>query len=347
MATRSNSFKRALPGTEVATIFANEIDRAVRELKSGGVIAFPTETVYGLGADASNPAAIGKIFTIKGRPADHPLIVHIRDATQLSQWCDEVPDAAYRLAETFWPGPLTLILPHSKAPLAVTGGQRSIGLRAPRHPVAQNLLEAFGGGIAAPSANRFGRISPTQAAHVREELGDRVDIILEGGDCEVGLESTILSLATESPCLLRPGAITRSDLESVLGQRILGRERAEGIRASGLLESHYAPRTRLRLSTPATLEAMIGGNPQRTALITLKGAPSYEVAQQVSLSEDPAEYGNRLYATLRSLDSGRFDLIVAETPPTGEAWAAVHDRLCRASHDSSSLNAETGSHHDA
>ncbi len=314
-----------------------DLDLAIRELCAGGVVAFPTETVYGLGADASNPAAIAKIFEIKGRPADHPLIVHIRGAEQLSQWSNQVPETAYQLAARFWPGPLTLILADSKAPPEVTGGQPSVGLRAPSHPVAQALLKGFSGGIAAPSANRFGRISPTRAAHVRDELGDRVSIILEGGDCEVGLESTILSLAGSTPCLLRPGAISRSALENVLGVKIQGAEKAEGLRASGLLASHYAPRTPLRLIPANHMANAIASASPRTALMCLRDFAIPQGIQQVLMPQSAADYGSHLYATLRDLDQGQYDLILAETPPLGEDWAAVHDRLGRASHDSQSL----------
>lgn len=309
-----------------------ELDLAIQELSSGGVVAFPTETVYGLGADASNPAAIAHIFDIKGRPPDHPLIVHISGADQLSSWSNQVPEIAYLLAERFWPGPLTLILPHSKAPPEVTGGQSSVGLRAPRHPVAQALLKGFGRGIAAPSANRFGRISPTQASHVRDELGSRVGIILEGGNCEVGLESTILSLASSVPCLLRPGAISRLELEAVLKLTVQGAEKAPGIRASGLLESHYAPRTQLRLIPSESMVKAAESAPSRTVMMCLRDIPLPPSVDRILMPEHPAEYGARLYATLRALDQGQYNLIMTEIPPTHAAWEAVHDRLGRASH---------------
>lgn len=311
---------------------SKELDHAIQTLAMGGVVAFPTETVYGLGADASNPAAIAQIFDIKGRPADHPLIVHISGADQLSRWCHQVPEMAYALAERFWPGPLTLILPQSKAPSEVTGGQTSVGLRVPSHPVAQALLKGFGGGIAAPSANRFGRISPTRAHHVREELGDRVSIILEGGDCKVGLESTILSLAGPVPCLLRPGAISRSELESVLDQTIQGADKAPGLRASGLLESHYAPRTALRLIPSEQILSQAKTASHRTVIMCLRDLPAPPLAHHIRMPQAPGDYGMCLYATLRELDQGQYDLILAEIPPSEEAWAAVHDRLGRASH---------------
>lgn len=313
------------------------LDHAIQTLARGGVVAFPTETVYGLGADASNPKAIAQIFAIKGRPSDHPLIVHISGANQLSRWSHQVPEMAYQLAERFWPGPLTLILPQSKAPPEVTGGQNSVGLRAPSHPVAQALLKGFGGGIAAPSANRFGRISPTRAIHVREELGDRVDIVLEGGDCEVGLESTILSLAGPSPCLLRPGAIARSDLESFLSQRIQGAEKAPGLRASGLLESHYAPRTKLRLIPAEEILSQAQAAAPRTAIMCLQDIQVPSSVDWILMPAAPKDYGARLYATLRALDQGQYDQILAEIPPLKESWAAIHDRLGRASHSLQTL----------
>ena len=316
---------------------SNALNSAIETLAKGGVVAFPTETVYGLGADASNPQAIAQIFEVKGRPPDHPLIVHISGADQLSRWTHHVPEMAYQLAERYWPGPLTLILPQSKALPEVTGGQTSVGLRAPSHPVAQALLKGFGGGIAAPSANRFGRISPTRASHVREELGDRVGIILEGGDCTVGLESTILSLAGPIPCLLRPGAISRSELESFLNQPIQGAEKAIGIRASGLLESHYAPRTALRLMPLEQILSMAASASSRTVILCLEDMPVPPEAHRIRMPQNPADYGMRLYATLRALDQGQYDLILAETPPNEESWAAVHDRLGRASYSTKTL----------
>ena len=258
--------------------------------------------------------------------------MHISGADQLPRWSDQVPDAAYDLAARFWPGPLTLILPNSKAPREVTGGQESVGVRAPSHPIAQALLEGFGGGIAAPSANRFGRISPTRASHVRDELGDRVRIILEGGDCAVGLESTILSLVGSTPCLLRPGAISRSELEDTLHLRIAGVEKASGVRASGLLESHYAPRTTLRLIRSEEILIKAGSDLPRTVMMCLHDTPTHPSIDRILMPANPADYGTRLYATLRELDQGQYDLILAEIPPDEEAWTAILDRLGRASH---------------
>lgn len=337
MVTRLSSSKKGPADTDVETEQPKELNLAIRELFSGGVVAFPTETVYGLGADASNPAAVAQIFKIKGRPPDHPLIVHISGADQLSCWSHQVPETAYELAARFWPGPLTLILPHSKAPLEVTGGQTSVGVRAPSHPVAQALLRGFGGGIAAPSANRFGRISPTRAQHVRDELDDRVRIILEGGDCEVGLESTILSLAGPTPSLLRPGAISRSQLEDCLNLNIKGVENASGLRASGLLESHYAPRTALQLLTAQQISSKAASAGPRTVIMSLGQVAAPPSVHHILMPQNPAHYGMRLYATLRELDQGQYDLILAELPPAEESWAAIHDRLGRASHIPHSL----------
>ena len=225
------------------------IARAADRLRAGMLVAFPTETVYGLGADAGNPEAVRRIFAAKGRPADHPVIVHLHDAAQMADWARAVPEAAQKLAAAFWPGPLTLILPRaSHVADVVTGGQDSVGLRVPSHPVARALLAAFGGGIAAPSANRFGRISPTTAQHVADDLGDAVAMILDGGACAVGIESTIVAFTGDQPVLLRPGGIGVAALSRALG-RPLARRRCGAPRASGTLASHYAPRT------PATLVA--------------------------------------------------------------------------------------------
>jgi L-threonylcarbamoyladenylate synthase len=320
-----------------------ELADAAQCLKDGGLVAFPTETVYGLGADASNPAAVRRVFAAKGRPADHPLIVHLPGAEHLDRWARDIPAAAWRLAERFWPGPLTLIL--RRAPGVsdeVTGGQDTVGLRVPDHPVALALLREFGGGVAAPSANRFGRVSPTTAEHVRQELDGRVDRILDGGPCRVGVESTILSLAGERPLLLRPGAIAQSVLEAVVGEAIATVQTGTVIRASGTLESHYAPDTRLELWPLDALEARIAaleGSGTRIAALLIGAAaedrypPDIRV---VPMPEDAADYAHRLYATLRLLDGAGHDILLAQEPPEGEAWQAVRDRLRRASHVSNS-----------
>ena len=314
-----------------------EIARAVRLLRAGELVAFPTETVYGLGADAANPQAVAKIFAAKGRPADHPLIVHIASAEHLDAWAREVPDAARRLAAAFWPGPLTLILKRAaKVPDAVTGGQDTVGLRVPDHPLALALLSEFGGGIAAPSANRYGRISPTTAAHVRAELGDAVALVLDGGPCPIGIESTIVDLSRGVPAVLRPGAIGAADI-----MRVLGSAPEEGLaagldrpRVSGSHAGHYAPQTRLRLLNreqllPAARAALAAG--QRVAVLARYPMPSPAAGVDWHIApEDAAGYARELYAALRRLDASGADLILVEAPPHDAAWAAVEDRLQRA-----------------
>lgn len=311
---------------------AAEIERAVALLNAGELVAFPTETVYGLGADASNPAAVARIFAAKGRPETHPLIVHFSGLAAARDWVAEVPDAATRLAAAFWPGPLTLVLPKSaRASDAVTGGQSSVALRVPAHPVARALLAALGRGIAAPSANRYGRISPTCAADVREELGDRVAMVLDGGDCAVGLESTIVACLDGRVTLLRPGSISRPQVADVVGR--VDDPGADAPRVPGRGRSHYAPGTplsiveepRLREVVEAALAA--GG---RVAVLA-RSAPMTQAG--LTWRRMPAaapDYGHALYAALRALDAAGADRILVESVPAGEDWAAVADRLARA-----------------
>jgi L-threonylcarbamoyladenylate synthase len=313
---------------------AAEIAQAAEILRAGGLVAFPTETVYGLGADASNAAAVRRIFAAKGRPADHPVIVHVLDPSWLPRFARQVPEAAERLAARFWPGPLTLILPRAPGvPDVVTGGQDTVGLRVPAHPVARALLAAFGGGIAAPSANRFGRISPTRAEHVRAELGAAVDMVLEGGACEVGVESTIVDLVGAAPAILRPGRIRPEDVAAALGRPVPVAARSE-VRAPGTLESHYAPATPLRLVAAGALaaEALAAGG--RAAVLAREVArpAGLPPGAWVTAPGDPEGYERALYAALRDLDAlGRAEILV-EAPPPGEAWLAVRDRLGRAAH---------------
>ncbi|HEX8434641.1 L-threonylcarbamoyladenylate synthase, partial [Archangium sp.] len=222
--------------------------QAVETLRRGGVIALPTETVYGLAANAEDELAVRRVFAIKGRPATHPLIVHVARAEELSSWARHVPEEAHRLAAAFWPGPLTLVLPRSaRATDAVTGGQDTVAVRVPNHPIALAVLDALGGGVAAPSANRFGRVSPTAVEHVRADLGDEVDLLLDGGPCTVGLESTIVDLSGKEPAVLRPGGLAVEELERVLGRRVPVRT-SSTVRVSGSLASHYAPRAGVVLS---------------------------------------------------------------------------------------------------
>ena len=311
-----------------------DIERAADRLRNGEVIAFPTETVYGLGADATNPAAVAKIFVLKGRPADHPLIVHFADPASVDEWAKEVPESARALAKSFWPGPLTMILRKSaRVPGAVTGGQDTVGLRCPSHPMAQQLLREFArigsGAVAAPSANKFGHVSPTTAAHVREEFGGDL-FILDGGACEVGLESTIVDLSRGVPVLLRPGAISRDQLVQVLGEAPRDRD-AQAPRASGTLAAHYAPRTALSLVHPGALEEDLT-SPSSAAVLALREAPlDVRVMMWITAPFDAARYGHDLYANLRTLDAAGAKRIVVETPPDTPAWEAVNDRLARAS----------------
>ena len=309
-----------------------EIEQAATILRNGGLVAFPTETVYGLGGDASNPAAVRKIFAAKGRPADHPVIVHIADTSELKHWAAEVPRAAWVLAEKFWPGPLTMVL--KRAPRVtdlVTGGQDTVGLRVPSHPVAQQLLKAFGGGIAAPSANRFGRLSPTTAQHVREELREAVDLVLDGGSSEVGIESTIVDLTRETPAVLRPGRITARQIADALlaplGEAGVGRPRV-----SGSLESHYAPGLPLKIVPPDEIENYVRARPGTPiAVLSRRVRPRDSKATLWhGAPESPDDYARMLYATLRWLDVSGCRLIVVEALPELPEWAAVRDRLSRA-----------------
>jgi L-threonylcarbamoyladenylate synthase len=323
-----------------------DLAAAVSLLQSGELVAFPTETVYGLGADATNPAAVARIFAVKGRPANHPLIVHLPDAGYLEQWAREVPPRARDIAAAFWPGPLTLILARAPAvPHAVTGGQETVGVRVPAHPLALALLHAYARavdghglcGIAAPSANRFGRISPTDAAHVREELGDAVALVLDGGACEVGIESTLLALSRrdEPPRLLRPGRITPEEIGQVIGERL---ELPEGMaadvpRVSGSLDGHYAPRTAMHLVAsgaliPAAEDVLARG--KRCGVLLRGSLTSPSVHSLRRLPDDPQGYARAFYAALRELDRAGNDVILAETVPSCPEWAAVADRLRRA-----------------
>lgn len=320
----------------MASAMRSEIAQAVALLRAGELVAFPTETVYGLGADAANPAAVARIFAAKGRPADHPLIVHLPSAAHLSHWAREVPVEAEKLAAAFWPGPLTLILKRQpNVPDAVTGGQDTVGLRVPNHPLALELLQAFDGGIAAPSANRFGRISPTTAEHVREELGSRVPLVLDGGACPVGIESTILDLSRGVPVLLRPGAIGAADIAGVLGRAPeTAAPQAETPRVSGSLDAHYAPRTPLQLVSSdgllfALRNALVAG--EKVAVLAPSAqAISHELVAWKQSPAEPAGFAHELYASLRELDALGCVRILVQQPPAGEAWLAVNDRLRRA-----------------
>lgn len=316
----------------------SEVSRAAAMLRAGDLVAFPTETVYGLGADACNAAAVAKVFAAKGRPADHPLIVHLPDAGHLDCWAIDIPPVARDLAAAFWPGPLTLILKRHPAVIdAVTGGQETVGLRVPRHPLALQLLREFDGGVAAPSANRFGHVSPTTAAHVRDELGTSVGMVLDGGPCQVGIESTILDLSAGMPRILRPGMLDAVALAQVLGAAPAFGAEGTAPRVSGSLESHYAPTTPLRLvGESAMVQALdaVRDRGQRVVVFApvapaVLGAGASKLIWRQA-SSDPGSYAHELYARLREFDALGCDLILVAAPPVDETWRAVNDRLQRA-----------------
>jgi len=320
---------------------AVNISEAARALKAGEVVAFPTETVYGLGADARNAEAVAAIYRIKGRPPNHPLIVHLSDPSKALEWA-HWSIQAQRLADAFWPGPLTLILPRlADAPSYACGGQDSIGLRCPSHPIAQALLEAFealgGNGVAAPSANRFGRVSPTSAEHVRADLGESVSWILDGGSAEIGIESTIVDLSRMQPALLRPGRIQPSAIEVVLGAPLSAPDESAP-RVSGSLPSHYAPDTPVELIAAESFLFRLGviADTGEPFVVWARRERPPALAARLNLiwfraPDLPAEFEQTLYARLREFDQIGAERIVIERPPTEPEWFAVLDRLQRAS----------------
>ena len=309
-----------------------DVAEAARVLRAGGLVAFPTETVYGLGADASRDDAVAKVFAAKQRPRAHPLIVHLADGARLDDWARDIPDSARRLVAAAWPGPLTVILPRGpRVALATTGGADTVGLRVPAHPVAQALLRAFGGGIAAPSANRFGRVSPTTADHVAHDLGDDVDYILDGGACEVGVESTIVDLSRGRPVLLRPGGMPREAIEAIVGP--LAAADAHAPAAPGTLESHYAPRAEVIACEPDEVPGEVARARGKLAILAPASAfaawgPLPALAHP--LPDDPAGQARELYAALRDLDAAGVDVVIAALPPAAGLGEAVGDRLRRA-----------------
>ena len=317
-----------------AAVSKAAIAHAVAQLKAGELVAFPTETVYGLGADASNADAVRKIYAAKGRPSNHPLIVHVADAAQLANWARDVPPFAHKLAKKFWPGPLTLVLKRNpRVPDEVTGGQDTVAIRVPLHPVAQALLREFGGGVAAPSANRFGRVSATTAAHVREEFGDAVACVLDGGAADVGIESTIVDCSGKAPTLLRPGWITPQQLEAALGSALAAPD-ADAPRVSGTLDKHYAPQTPLMLMEGdliVELAHSLTRQGKRVAVLartTLR--PLLEGMAWVAAPADAAGYAHDLYANLRELDQAGCEVMLVEQAPEQAEWFAIRDRLNRA-----------------
>jgi len=335
-------------------LVADDIAAAAAILEAGGLAAFPTETVYGLGADAENPAAVARIYEAKGRPSDHPVIVHLAPGADVARWAKDIPEQAHQLIAAFWPGPLTLILKRADTiPAAVSGGQDTIGLRCPSHPVAIALLSAFkggNGGVAAPSANKFGHVSPTTAQHVREEFsaelaaqGGRpalIGAVLDGGQSEVVIESTIVDLsrlATNGPVMLRPGHIGAERIAAVIGHLPAAPD-AAAPRVSGALDSHYAPRTPVAMLDggilAGALNQLLNGG-RRVALIHYSMLPP--ASASVELEATPDAYAHGLYASLRTMDQVGADLILIETPPQGGAWDGVNDRLRRAAFGSASI----------
>ncbi len=322
-----------------ASVDAEEIKSASTLLKAGQLVGFPTETVYGLGCDAGNADALARLYRVKGRPGDHPVIVHLASVDQLADWASTVPDEALALAEKFWPGPMTLILRKSDKVLpAVSGGQDTVGLRIPSHPIALALLKEFNSGIAAPSANKHGKISPTTAEHVKTELGDLVAKVLDGGQCSVGIESTIIDLSSQTPRILRPGMITMEEIESVLKTASKSKTDSEdnsvAPRAPGTLSSHYAPTTGMKLFAHNNLPRAIATAENLMMHVSVMAfSDPIECGAVIvwkQLSEDPAECARQLYATMRELDSSGADYIVVEEPPELPEWMGILDRLRRA-----------------
>ena len=345
-----------LPGHPTG-LMAESIGQAARVLRAGELIGLPTETVYGLAADAGNETAVAKIFAAKGRPSNHPLIVHVGDASGVAHFADNVPAFACQLIKAFWPGPLTLILPRrAGVAAAAAGGQNSIGLRCPSHPMAQALLAVLAAdphpihGLAAPSANQFGRVSPTTAAHVQSEMGHGL-LILDGGACDVGIESTIVDCTRGVPVLLRPGHITPAQMQAVCGQAVLtegdlSEASEKAPRASGTLESHYAPNAKVRLMEAKALqyaldllgdemEAKAGAAPDASPVIAvysrviLKSRSSKVLRRR--MPDDANATAQQLFAVLREFDAQGVKLIWVETPPPLAEWDGVRDRLTRAS----------------
>ena len=337
------------------------INEAVQSLRDGGLVAFPTETVYGLGADAKNPEAIKKVFAAKGRPSNHPLIVHVAapdkfDQAQvdwvsvLAPWVRDISEDALKLIHAFWPGPLTLVFKKDKSvPLEATGGQDTVAIRAPAHPLTQELLRKFKGGIVGPSANRFGKVSPTSAADVRSEFEGMLDLmILDGGDCEVGIESTIIDLSSgDRAVLLRPGLITPSEILAktgikvyLPGESIQAKEGDDLPRVSGSLRAHYAPTTPLRMYSSGRVLDALSEFPDIKSRVAVAvwdsdsslgedGHPSVHF-EEVVVPSDSTAFASRLYRSLRDLDQQGWDLILFPEPPVGEEWDGVRDRLQRA-----------------
>lgn len=315
---------------------STSLEHAALLLRDGQLVAFFTETVYGLGADARNPEAVATIFRAKGRPTDHPVIVHLPSASELHQWASSVPASAMRLAKTFWPGPLTLVLRRAAGVSdAVTGGQNTVGLRVPGNPVALDLLRRFGGALAAPSANRFGHVSPTTAAHVVTEFSDsEVAAVLDGGPCRVGVESTIIDLSSARPTLLRHGMIRIEAIEAVLGETVQRVGDQQGPRASGRLTSHYAPRAVVELVAVDALskraEACIAAGESIAVLARQAPLSARLESAWIAMPDQPEPFARALYSALRQADTAGPDRMLVERPPATAGWEAIADRLQKA-----------------
>ena len=312
-----------------APIISTDVNAAAECLRAGGLVAFATETVYGLGADAANAAAVSALYRLKQRPSAHPVIVHLADFNAAGEWARDIPLAAKQLAQHFMPGPLTLLLPR-QAHLQHLAGGDLIALRLPAHPLAQQLLRAFGGGVVAPSANRFGAVSPTCARHVADEFADLSDLlILDGGDCSVGIESTIVGFTGEDVFIVRPGNISAAQIRAI---GITLTTAPTDISAPGTLARHYAPRTPLLLMPPQAIEAYLHAHPQTICGVLSPhqptGAANMAVWQQAA--DNATQYAHELYRHLRTLDSAAISQMIIATPPATEEWAAIHDRLKRA-----------------
>ncbi len=316
------------------TQIGQDINRAARLLKEGRLVAIPTETVYGLGADASNLKALQVLYALKGRPGNHPVIVHLRSFDQISDWASQVPPLAERLAHHFWPGPITMIFRKQPHVLAqITGGQDTVAIRIPRHELTLALLEAFGGGLAAPSANKFGRLSPTSATAVANEFGDQVAYILDGGFCDVGIESTIIDLTADIPRILRPGMVSQERLAEIAGD-VTFSTTPTGVRAPGTLKSHYSPSTPLQLAARDQIEPLVLEMKQDSleAAVLSFQQPYRGEKHWIVAADDPESYARSLYTNLRNLDSLNCDRIIVERVPEDDSWSGIRDRLERASY---------------
>jgi L-threonylcarbamoyladenylate synthase len=318
----------------IGRVLQKEIQAAVEALRAGELVAFPTETVYGLGANANNPDAVRKIFKVKGRPSTHPVIVHIDHPRYLQRWVRDMPSEAKKLADAFWPGPLTLVAKRAPAVSdVITGGQDTVAIRVPNHPVAQQLLNAFGGGIAAPSANRYGRVSPTRAEHVREEFGDEVKLVLDGGECKVGLESTIVACLGDGLRVLRPGTISFSQLRAIVPTIQVG-PNPTAPRVPGTTTRHYSPVTPVNVVPSRRLEQVMNeftANHEKVAVLAQRPpVTASPYMTWINAGTRPDAYARLLYTNLRTLDKAGAKMILVEEAPLGEKWDAVRDRLTRA-----------------